>query len=312
MKRINTSLWRISLFLWLLCLPLATFAEDFINKEGAMMAYQGSSQSSIKMKIMFDDWGSRHYYVKKLTVYAKYTDANNNLKVEPLVFLRSGSSYYDEEAKNVINIGCNGYAHYYDNDYQAPTLWCGIQALKGTVVVTNGYGGSFTSDDKNTFHGSASYSLRSDVGRQTACWINNVSRRGQVSAELEWFAPVDMAGATKMQLYANYECSGASDNNARLLSTSEFSIQNQETIINILDPMLSTDDLHPNKIAVNYYTTQSLTGNISCTWNEDSIRGPQRTMAVTETPANNFGTIYLDADKEYYNFKIKGNYKYNS
>ena len=312
MKRINTSFWRISLFLWLLCLPLATFAEDFINKEGAMMAYQGSSQSSIKMKIMFDDWGSRHYYVDKLTVYAKYTDAKNNLKVEPLVFLRSGSSYYDEEAKNVINIGCNGYAHYYDNDYQAPTLWCGIQALKGTVVVTNGYGGSFTSDDKNTFHGSASYSLRSDVGRQTACWINNVSRRGQVSAELEWFAPVDMAGATKMQLYANYECSGASDNNARLLSTSEFSIQNQETIINILDPMLSTDDLHPNKIAVNYYTTQSLTGNISCTWNEDSIRGPQRTMAVTETPANNFGTIYLDADKEYYNFKIKGNYKYNS
>ena len=66
MKRINTSFWRISLFLWLLCLPLATFAEDFINKEGAMMAYQGSSQSSIKMKIMFDDWGSRHYYVKKL------------------------------------------------------------------------------------------------------------------------------------------------------------------------------------------------------------------------------------------------------
>ena len=55
MKRINTSFWRISLFLWLLCLPVATFAEDFINKEGAMMAYQGSSQSSIKMKIMFDD-----------------------------------------------------------------------------------------------------------------------------------------------------------------------------------------------------------------------------------------------------------------
>ena len=93
MKRINTSLWRIGLFLWLLCLPLATFAEDFINKEGAMMAYQGSSQSSIKMKIMFDDWGSRHYYVKKLTLYAKYTDANNNLKVEPQVILSQGSSY---------------------------------------------------------------------------------------------------------------------------------------------------------------------------------------------------------------------------
>ena len=92
MKRINTSFWRISLFLWLICLPVATFAEDFINKEGAMMAYQGSSQSSIKMKIMFDDWGSRHYYVEKLTVIAKYTDANKNQKVESLLFLRSGSS----------------------------------------------------------------------------------------------------------------------------------------------------------------------------------------------------------------------------
>ena len=111
MKRINTSLWRISLFLWLLCLPLATFAEDFINKEGAMMAYQGSSQSSIKMKIMFDDWGSRHYYVEKLTVIAKYTDANKNQKVESLLFLRSGSSYDDDEAKNVINHGTSGYAH---------------------------------------------------------------------------------------------------------------------------------------------------------------------------------------------------------
>ena len=154
--------------------------------------------------------------------------------------------------------------------------------------------------------------MRSDAGRQTACWINNKAHSGQVSAELEWFAPVEMAGATDVQLIASYECTGASDNPNRLLSTMNFTIAEQETIINILDPMLSADDLHPNKIAVNYYTTQSLTGNISCTWNEDSIRGPQRTMAVTETPANNFGTIYLDADKEYYNFKIKGNYKYNS
>ena len=312
MKRINTSFWRISLFLWLLCLPLATFAEDFINKEGAMMAYQGSSQSSIKMKIMFDDWGSRHYYVEKLTVIAKYTDANKNQKVESLLFLRSGSSYDDDEAKNVINHGTSGYAHDYDNNKEADALWCGIQALKGTVIVTNGYSGTFTSKKNNTFRGSSNYTLSSSDTQQTACWINNKVHSGQVSAELEWFAPVEMAGATDVQLIARYECSGASDNPNRLLSTMTFTIAEQETIINILDPMLSTDDLHPNKIAVNYYTTQSLTGNISCTWNEDSIRGPQRTMAVTETPANNFGTIYLDADKEYYNFKIKGNYKYNS
>lgn len=309
MKRIDTSFWRISLFLWLLCLPLATFAEDFINdKPFSMMAVPGSSQSSVKMKIIFSDDGNLHYWINSMTIFAEYTDTDNRVVRVDIAGLRAGTATGNGEGiKNLGYYTNNANDDDYERNYKA--CWCAFKPLAGTFTITNGCAGLLSPDDNDRkFTGYSTYFFDADKSQsETACWINTYGE-DQVYIEFEWFAPASLAGKI-LDIYTSYTCRRTNDNPRRKISFSSISIPEASEVISLIDPTISTDPTKPNQTVVRFYSTKELTGDLTYSYDADSLGGNRVEETIPGIASKErLGEIYLDASKEYYNFKLSGKY----
>ena len=309
MKRINTSLWRISLFLWLLCLPLATQAKDNINNDPySMMAMPGSSQSSVKMKIIFSDDGGIHYWINSMTIFAEYTDTDNRVVRVNIAGLRAGTATGNGEGiKNLGYYTNNANEDDYKREYKA--CWCAFKPLAGTFTITNGCAG-LLSPKKNSrkFTGYSTYFFDADRSKsETACWINTYEK-DQVYIEFEWFVPASLAGKI-LNIYTEYTCRRTDDNPRRKISISSISIPEASEVMSLIDPTISTDPTKPNQTVVRFYSTKELTGNLTYSYDTDSLGGNRVEKTIPGIASKErLGEIYLDASKEYYNFRLSGKY----
>lgn len=309
MKRINTSFWRISLFLWLLCLPLATQAKDNINNDPySMMAMPGSSQSSVKMKIIFSDDGNIHYWINSMTIFAEYTDTDNRVVRVNIAGLRAGTATGNGEGiKNLGYYTNNANEDDYKREYKA--CWCAFKPLAGTFTITNGCAG-LLSPKKNSrkFTGYSTYFFDADRSKsETACWINTYEK-DQVYIEFEWFVPASLAGKI-LNIYTEYTCRRTDDNPRRKISISSISIPEASEVMSLIDPTISTDPTKPNQTVVRFYSTKELTGNLTYSYDTDSLGGNRVEKTIPGIASKErLGEIYLDASKEYYNFRLSGKY----
>ena len=273
MKRINTSFWRISLFLWLLCLPLATQAKDNINNEPySMMAMPGSSQSSVKMKIIFSDDGIRHYWINSMTIFAEYTDTDNRVVRVNIAGLRAGTATGNGEG--IKNLGYyTDYANEDDYKGEYKACWCAFKPLAGTFTITNGCAGLLSpKNNSRKFTGYSTYFFDANNSQSdTACWINTDGKE-QVYIEFEWFVPASLAGKI-LNIYTDYTCRGTDDNPRRKISFSSISIAEASEVISLLDPTISTDPTKPNQSVVRFYTTKELTGDLTYSYDADRLGG---------------------------------------
>lgn len=309
MKRINTSFWRISLFLWLLCLPLATQAKDNINNEPySMMAMPGSSQSSVKMKIIFSDDGIRHYWINSMTIFAEYTDTDNRVVRVNIAGLRAGTATGNGEG--IKNLGYyTDYANEDDYKGEYKACWCAFKPLAGTFTITNGCAGLLSpKNNSRKFTGYSTYFFDANNSQsETACWINTDGKE-QVYIEFEWFVPASLAGKI-LNIYTDYTCRGTDDNHRRKISFSSISIAEASEVISLLDPTISTDPTKPNQSVVRFYTTKELTGDLTYSYDADRLGGNRVEKTIPGIASKDrIGEIYLDASKEYYNFKLSGKY----
>lgn len=309
MKRINTSFWRISLFLWLLCLPVATQAKDNINNDPySMMAMPGSSQSSVKMKIIFSDDGGIHYWINSMTIFAEYTDTDNRVVRVNIAGLRAGTATGNGEGiKNLGYYTNNANEDDYKREYKA--CWCAFKPLAGTFTITNGCAG-LLSPKKNSrkFTGYSTYFFDADRSKsETACWINTYEK-DQVYIEFEWFVPASLAGKI-LNIYTEYTCRRTDDNPRRKISISSISIPEASEVMSLIDPTISTDPTKPNQTVVRFYSTKELTGNLTYSYDTDSLGGNRVEKTIPGIASKErLGEIYLDASKEYYNFRLSGKY----
>ena len=127
-----------------------------------MMAMPGSSQSSVKMKIIFSDDGNIHYWINSMTIFAEYTDTDNRVVRVNIAGLRAGTATGNGEGiKNLGYYTNNANEDDYKREYKA--CWCAFKPLAGTFTITNGCAG-LLSPKKNSrkFTGYSTYFFDAD------------------------------------------------------------------------------------------------------------------------------------------------------
>ena len=299
------------ILLALLTSTVAT-AKDYISESYAMMAYTSGAQGAAKVKIMFDDWGGAHYYVDTLVLYAKYVE-NGQVYTKNLAYLRSGSGIYENERYDYL---CTGsWPYYIDNIYYAPTLWCGLKCVAGSILVTNGYGQAYKNKYGRIFYPQTTYKIAesSIYSKYTACWVKNDANggepSGQVYVEFEWYPPISLAGKD-IDLYVDYKAQGAASKKGRKLTSAAISIPQREEVLFMVEPMLSTDAEHPQQTMITYYATKKLTSEVVLHYTDEA--GQPQTVRQLMPSSNMNGTFYLPCDKSYKNVYLTSSYEFSS